>query len=119
MMSTGTGFELRVAAGLQQSGPLYRRVPLRDDEGRLLTDFMVLIAGLRRWPGIRQQRAVTAMRGVLASFNDVVFADLNLPLGLLWVSARSRPGVIVDVYASLRHHIPEARLVGPYTPPGR
>jgi hypothetical protein len=119
MTSADTDFELRVARGMQQSGPLYRRVPLRDNDGRLLTDFMVLVAGLRRWPGARQQQVVSTMRGVLASFNDVVFADLNLPLGLLWVSAKSRPGVIVDVYTSLRQHIPEARLVGPYTPQGR
>ncbi|NNC96606.1 MAG: hypothetical protein HKN88_00885, partial [Gammaproteobacteria bacterium] len=49
---------------------------------------------------------------VLGGHKDVVFADLNTPLSLLWVSVRARHGVIEELVAEIRLRIPEARLVG-------
>ena len=42
----------------------------------------------------------------------MVFADLNLPLNLLWVSVRQRHGVVTEVATGIREHFPAARLVG-------
>jgi len=53
----------------------------------------------------------------------VHFADLNLRLGLVWISVESRPGLIPQLAAEIRRRIPEAVLVGhdcgdPRPPPG-
>jgi hypothetical protein len=53
---------------------------------------------------------------VLGGFREVVFADLNVPLNLLWVSVKARHGVIADIYSEFHCRIPEARIVGPYSP---
>jgi len=46
------------------------------------------------------------------SFSEVVFVDLNVPLNLLWVSVRPRPGVILELFGAVKLHLPEAKLVG-------
>ncbi|HEX9627070.1 MAG TPA: hypothetical protein VGA00_09050 [Acidiferrobacterales bacterium] len=91
--------------------PLYERAPTRDEYGRPVGDFMMLIPGLRDRP--RHQLAATLARinAVLTQFHEVVFADLNVRLNLLWVSVRARPGVILEVSGALKRHIPEALLV--------
>ena len=48
---------------------------------------------------------------------DVVFADLNLKLNLLWVSLRPRPGAISELVAAIRLRVPEALLVAHYAEP--
>ena len=100
---------------VQQGGPLYKRAPGRDAEGRTLSDFMMLIPGLRDWPVRRRSQAISQMHGVLNGYSEVVFADLNLRLNLLWVSVRPRFGVIAETAGELHHCIPEAKLVGSYS----
>ncbi len=97
--------------------PLYRRVPTRDENGRLLSDFMVLIPGLRDWPRGKFTEVLAGMQGILAGFEEVVFADLNVPLNLLWVSVKAKPGIISEVAGSLQQYVPEARLVSPQPNP--
>lgn len=92
--------------------PLYKRLPTHDENGRFLSDFMMLIPGLKNRTGQDFTRRLDAMYAVLGNHEDVVFADLNTPLNLLWVSVRTRHSVINDLVAELRLHIPEARLVG-------
>ena len=94
--------------------PLYRRVPTRDEEGKPLSDFMMLIPGLREWPRIKYNDTLAGIQAVLGGCREVVFADLNVPLNLLWVSVKARPGVIVEVVAGLQTRIPEAVLVSPH-----
>lgn len=91
--------------------PLYERVPTRDADGRRLSDFMVLIPGLRNRPQHQFSDILTRLQAVLGQFADVVFVDLNVPLNLLWISVRSRPRVIRDVASAILLHVPEARLV--------
>lgn len=97
---------------IEENRPLHERVPVRDEEGLPLGDFMVLIPGLRdlspQQLGERLQRLQTVLHG----FTEVVFADLNLPLNLLWVSVRPRPGVILELFGAMQWQLPEARLVG-------
>ena len=108
-------FDLRVTQGMQDNEPLYNRVPTRDAEGKPLSDFMILVSGFRNWPGARQAEAVAKMQMVLCGFKEVVFADLNVPLNLLWVSVKARHGVIADIFCEFQCCIPEARIVGSYT----
>lgn len=95
------------------AGPLYERVPTRDENGQMLSDFMMLFPGLRERPGRLRHERVARINAVLIEFPEVVFADLNLRLNLLWVSVRARPGVILDIACSVKFHIPEALLVAP------
>lgn len=97
------------------SCPLYERVPTRDESGHRLSDFMMLFPGLRERPGPECGEVVTRINVILRSFPEVVFADLNLKLNLLWISVRARPGVILDIACCVKFHIPEALLVGPKT----
>ncbi len=108
------GHGLRGATtGLQASGPLYERVPTHDETGHLLSDFMMLFPGLRERPSGECRERVARVNAILKGFPEVVFADVNLKLNLLWVSVRARPGVILDIACCLKFHMPEALLVAP------
>lgn len=98
---------------LHASGPLYERLPTRDEYGRRLSDFMVLFPGLRERPSGECRERVARVNAILKGFPEVVFAEVNLKLNLLWVSVRARPGVILDIACCLRFHLPEALLVAP------
>ncbi len=92
--------------------PLYERVPPHDGYGRPLSDFMMLIPGLRELTDREFQNKVATLEAVLKQFHEVVFIDLNVPLNLLWVSVRAKPGVILDVATTVKCYVPEALLVG-------
>ena len=97
--------------------PLWQLAPTRDTAGLRLTDFMMLIPHLRSRPHDEIERASRDIQAVLALHQDVVFADLNLKLNLLWVSLRPRPGAISELVAAIRLRVPEAVLVGHYADP--
>ena len=92
--------------------PLYKRLPTHDENGQFLSDFMLLIPGLKHRTGQHLKICLETIHAVLGNHDDVVFADLNAPLNLLWVSVRTRHGLINELVAEIRLHIPEARLVG-------
>ena len=92
--------------------PLYQRAPGRDADGRALSDFMVLIPGLKARPLHELSERVASLQAVLLQFQEVVFVDLNLPLNLLWVSLYPRQGVIQELFSAMRAYLPEARLIG-------
>jgi hypothetical protein len=97
--------------------PLWQLAPTRDTSGHRLTDFMMLIPRLRLKPEREIERASREIQAVLALHQDVVFADLNLKLNLLWVSLRPRPGAIPELVAAIRLRVPEAVLVAHYAEP--
>jgi hypothetical protein len=97
--------------------PLWQLAPTHDASGHLLTDFMMLIPRLRSRPSAEIERASRDIQAVLALHQDVVFADLNLKLNLLWVSLRPRPGAISELVAAIRLRVPEAVLVAHYADP--
>lgn len=109
--ATRTG--LRGRAGVfEPAAPLWRRVPTRDEHGQLLSDFMMIIPGLRTRPPHLIDRVVAAIEEVLLHYRRVVvFADLNLRLNVLWVSVRPRPGICLELPAAIALRVPEARLV--------
>lgn len=102
------------AAGSAPGSPLWQRAPTRDSEGRRLTDFMMLIPRLRSRPAAEIERVSRDIQRVLALHRDVVFADLNLRMNLLWVSLRPAPGAIGALAAAIRVRVPEAVLVAHY-----
>lgn len=97
---------------LSPAEPLWQRVPSRDDEGRLLGDFMMLIPGLKGFPAEQIQQIIDKLNKLLGLYAEfVVFADLNLKLNVLWVSHRQRMGVGLELAAAIHAFIPEAKLV--------
>ena len=112
-----TSTTLTIAAGTGPGLPLWQIAPTRDSTGQRLTDFMMLIPRLRTRPPLEIERASRDIQAVLALHQDVVFADLNLKLNLLWVSLRPRQGAISELVAAIRLRIPEAVLVAHYAEP--
>jgi hypothetical protein len=104
---------LRRAALLPEpSEPLWKRVPTRSEDGGLLSDFMMIIPGLRSKPEQLIVRTVNKIQQVFDSYHHaVVFADLNLRLNLLWVSVKPIPGICLELAAALKDSVPEAMLV--------
>ena len=97
---------------LDASEPLRKRVPMVDENGEVLTDFMVIIPGLRKKPQIHIQEIMSELHRILGLFAEaVVFAELNLALNLLWVSIKPIDGVRFEITNAIRSSIPSARLV--------
>ena len=100
-----TSLRLR-AAGLRgdidvaPSEPLWKRVPTRGEDGRPLSDFMMLIPRLRERSRDEFLATVERIQQVFDHYSHaVVFADLNTRLNLLWVSVRPIPGIIPDPFS--------------------
>lgn len=104
------------ASAWEPCEPLWKRVPTRGDDGRPLSDFMMIIPALRDRPPQRIQRIVQEIEAVFAYYRHaVVFADLNVRLNLLWVSVKPIPGICLELAAALHLRVPEARLVASKT----
>lgn len=95
----------------QPGEPLWRIVPTRDENGLLLTDFMMLIPRMCEKSASEVERIAGHIRGVLSLHSEVVFADLNLALNLLWVSLRPKRGAMAEIATAIRALVPEAILV--------
>ena len=96
----------------QAAEPLWKRAPTRDEHGRPLSDFMMLIPKLREQPHSRLLQIADRIYNALAYYgNAVVFADLNPRLNVLWVTVRPVPGICLDVACAIQLAVPEARLV--------
>lgn len=104
-------------AGLQmQPGvPLWKLAPTRDEHGVRLCDFMVLIPrlNLRQLNYLEDSQAYIA--SVLKRYEEVVFANMDLKLNLLWVSHRYRAGLMLEIVSAIRLQLPEAVLVAQTT----
>lgn len=112
-----TSAPLTAGPGSAPGLPLWQLAPTRDKTGKRLTDFMMLIPRLRSRPLAEVERVSREIQAVLALHQDVVFADLNLKLNVLWVSLRPRPGAISELVAAIRLRVPEAVLVAHYAEP--
>ncbi|MEN8108514.1 MAG: hypothetical protein ABFS22_10980 [Pseudomonadota bacterium] len=94
------------------SEPLSKRAPLYDENGKSLSDFMVLVPGLKEKPQNLINNTINEIHLVLSRFQDVVvFAEFNIKLNLLWVSIRPLPGIRFEIAGAIQERVPEARLV--------
>jgi hypothetical protein len=113
-------------ASLLPGGPLWRRAPTRDDAGQRLSDFMLLIPGLRQRSQGDLHDVVDRIDSILQLYRPTVtFADLNLELNILWVTVKPVPGVCRQIVLAIQDQVPEALLVAsrfpadPFTSPRR
>ena len=107
-----TRYSLPDALELIPAEPLYKRAPRRDEHGRPLSDFMMIIPKLRTRPQHLIQDTIRKIESVLGRHgNTVVFADLNLKLNVLWVIVRPQPGVCWNLPVEINEAVPDALLV--------
>ncbi|TCK19251.1 hypothetical protein DFR30_2556 [Thiogranum longum] len=103
---------LPLSADILPSAPLYKRAPREDEQGRPLSDFMMIIPKLRNQPEQHVKETVEKIERVLKRFTHaVVFADLNLKLNVLWVIVRPEARVSWRLPAAINNAVPEALLV--------
>ena len=94
------------------SVPLRHRVPLHDENGRALSDFMMLIPGRRDKPRHLVDHTIRDVHIALTHFSHaVVFAEFNIRLNLLWVSIRPIPRIRFEIVGAIQETVPEAKLV--------
>ena len=94
------------------SEPLWKRVPTRDSNGQPFHDFMMIIPGLKTREEHVVREVIGKMEAVLKHYEkDVILADLNLKLNVLWVTVQPRKGICVEIASMIHHTIPEAKLV--------
>ena len=82
-------------------------MPTRAEDGSLYIDFMVLIPGMHELPDAEIADRVSGLQTVLGRYRQVVFADLNIRLNLLWVTLVPERGLIHDLMSALRQKVPE------------
>jgi len=103
----------RLSIQFQNSAePLRDRAPSHDENGNTLSDFMVLVPGLKQKPKDLINRTINEIHLALSHFDHaVVFAEFNLRLNLLWVSVRPIQGIRFEIAGAIQERVPEARLV--------
>ena len=102
----------KTVSSMQPAEPLWKRVPTHDNDGVILSDFMMIIPRLRDKPRHLLEMTVQRIESVLRCYqNSVVFADLNLGLNVLWVSVRPVPGICLELPTAIKLQVPEALLV--------
>jgi hypothetical protein len=98
-------------AEMEPGTPLWQVVPTRDAEGRSLADFMMLIPRLNKCPKNIIDITLLNLQQALEQYDDVVFANFNLKINVLWVSVNVRQGLILRMVDSIQHRVPQAVLV--------
>ena len=97
--------------------PLWQRVPTKDESGKYLGDFMMVITGLKKASPEHRKKTLNALTQVLAKYSDaVVFADLNMKMSLLWVSLKPIKGLMVEIPTAIIESVPEAKLISDRPP---
>ena len=99
-------------SNLQSFEPLWKRVPTRDHTGKPYTDFMMLIPGLKNFEPFRLHETINKMEVILKLYEkDIILADLNLKINILWVTLQPHIGLSSEIAALIHHVVPQAKLV--------
>lgn len=108
---------LRHTLELSPNTPLWQRVPTKDESGKYLGDFMMIIPKLKTANAEHRKKTLDALNLVLTSYQDViVFADLNMKMNLLWVSIKPKQGMFAEIPAAIIDSVPEAKLISERPP---
>ena len=101
---------------LKSAEPLWKRVPTRDHKGKPYTDFMMLIPGLKNFEPFHLRETINKIEVVLKLYEkDIVLADLNLKINVLWVTLQPHIGLTSEIAALIHHVVPQAKLVSQHT----
>lgn len=92
--------------------PLWKRVPLQTDAGELVSDFVMILSGLKKLGKLQQQEIYDKLYAVLKIYDgDILLAEINTRLSTLWVSHKPRPGLGTEIASLIHHHVPQAKLI--------
>lgn len=105
--------DIKLSMGLSPAEPLWKVAPTRDADGNRVSDLLMIIPKLKTKPKEHIQKTLSEIELALKQFRDlVVFANVDMKLNTLWVSFKAKPGLFVEITASLKLHVPEAVIVG-------
>lgn len=103
---------LTIGRPLEPAEALWKRVPTRGTDGRPLSDFMMILPGLRERPRAQIVATLAAIELTLLRYGEAVaFVDFNLKLNLLWVSVKPIPGICLELPVAIQACAPGALLV--------
>lgn len=104
---------IKLSLGLSPAEPLWKIAPTRDAEGNRVSDLLMIIPKLKNKPKEHIQRTLSEIERALKQFRHLVlFVNVDMKLNTLWVSFKAKPGLLRDIVASLKLHVPEAVIVG-------
>jgi len=104
--------QLTHSLGYKASTPLWQRVPTKDDQGKLLADFMIIIPKLNKQPSYVISKTIQKLQIALQQHDETVFfADLNIRINILWISYQARKGKCIDIATTIINAVPEAKLI--------
>ena len=104
--------QLKCSISLSPAEPLWKRVPTHNEEGQMLGDLMILIPKLKEKPQKIIQNIIRELEIALHYHQkDIVFADLNINLNLLWISVQPVPGIRNRIAESVHERVPGSKLV--------
>ena len=109
--------DMKLSIELAPAEPLWKLAPTRDDEGKPVSDLLMIIPKLKHQPEQYIKNTLANIEFALKRFSDdVLFANVDMKLNTLWVSFRAVPGVYVEIVSSLQANVPEALLVADMSP---
>lgn len=104
--------QLKAGTKVSPAVPLHEIAPTRDENGKPLSDFMMIIPKLKHQPDDYIQNTLNQLEKVLNYYHEkIVFVDLNMKMNLLWVTIKPIPGLILEISAAIKTQVPEALLV--------
>jgi len=93
--------------------PLWKLAPTRDQEGVPVADFMLMIPRMSKRGDLFAKQTAEAVHSICENFSQqVIFADLNVRLGVIWISVQAKPGLCAEVAQAIQRQVPEALMVG-------
>lgn len=105
--------EITLSLGISPAEPLWKLAPTRDEQGKRLSDFLMIIPRLSKKPEHYIKQTLSDLEKALKLYSDsVVFANLDMKLNTLWVSFKNEPGLFMEITAAVKRSVPEALLVG-------
>ena len=107
-----TSTELKAGTKVSPGVPLHEVAPTRGEDGKPLSDFMMIIPKLKHQSEDYIQQTLNSIERVINVYKEkVVFVDLNMKINVLWVTIKPVPGLILELSAAIKTQVPEALLV--------
>ena len=105
--------DIKISTAINPAEPLWKLAPTRDESGKPLSDFLMIIPKLKTKPEHIIKQTLAEIDAALRQFsNRVVFANIDMKLNTLWVSFKNQPGLYMDIVAAVKLRVPEAVIVG-------
>lgn len=106
---------LKLSVAIEPAEPLWKRAPTKDEFGKPVVDFVMIIPKLGSKPKHEIQNTLAAIETSLQPFtNTVLFANIDLKLNTLWVSCRAVSGILLEITALIKHNVPEAKIISDF-----